>query len=56
VNHRFFNQPRQADIRGVVHFVHERCRFLGAFDHILGPFVKREADNRVLVACLLAWL
>jgi TnpA family transposase len=55
VNHPFFDQLRQVDISSVVHFVHERCRFLEAFGHILGRYVKREADDRALVACLLAW-
>jgi len=55
VNHPFFDRLRQVDISSVVHFVHERCRFLDAFEHILGRYVKREADAHALVACLLAW-
>jgi hypothetical protein len=55
VNHPFFDQLRQVDISSVVHFVHGRCRFLEAFEHILGRYVKRAADDRAIVACLLAW-
>ena len=55
VNHPFFDQLRQVDISSVVHFVHGQCRFLDAFEHILGRYVKHEADDHAIVACLLAW-
>ena len=45
VNHPFFDRLRQVDISSVVHFVHERCRFLDAFEHILGRYVKRDAET-----------
>ena len=28
---------------------------MDAFDHVLGRYVKQEADKRVIVACLIAW-
>jgi hypothetical protein len=55
VNHPFFEQLRQMEISSVVHFVHQQCRFMDAFEHILGRYVKHEADDRAIVACLLAW-
>ena len=55
VNHPVFDRLRQVDINSVVHFVHERCGFLDAFEHILGRYVKRDAEAHALVACLLAW-
>jgi TnpA family transposase len=39
----------------VLHFVHRHCQFLDAFDHVLGRYVKQEADDHVLIACLIAW-
>jgi hypothetical protein len=55
VNPPFFEQLRQVEIRSVVHFVHQQCRFMDAFEHILGRYVKHEADDRAIIACLLAW-
>ena len=42
VNHPFFDRLRQVDISSVVHFVHRQCRFLDAFEHVLGRYVKRK--------------
>jgi TnpA family transposase len=55
VNHALFDTLRQVDIRSVLHFVNQHCPFLDAFDHVLGRYVKQEADDRVLIACLIAW-
>jgi hypothetical protein len=55
VNHPFFDQLRQVEIRSVVHFVHQQYRFMDALEHILGRYVKHEADERAIIACLLAW-
>ena len=54
MNHPFFEQLRQVEISSVVHFVHQQCRFMDAFEHILGRYVKHEADDRAIIACLLA--
>jgi TnpA family transposase len=54
VNHPLFEQLRQVEISSVVHFVHQQCRFMDAFEHILGRYVKHEADDRAIIACLLA--
>jgi TnpA family transposase len=55
VNHALFDALRQVDIRSVLHFVNRHCQFLDAFDHIVGRYVKQNADDRVLTACLIAW-
>jgi TnpA family transposase len=55
VNHALFDTLRQIDIRSVLHFVNRHCPFLDAFDHVLGRYIKQEADDRVLIACLIAW-
>ena len=55
MNHPFFDALKQVDIASVLHFVDQHCRFMDAFDHVLGRYVKQEADKRVIVACLIAW-
>jgi TnpA family transposase len=55
VNHPLFDALPQQDIDTVLHFVQERCGFLGAFDHLLGRYVKSVVDDRVIRACLVAW-
>ncbi len=55
VNHAFFDTLPQVDISRVLHFVHQRCGFMEAFDHVLERYVKSDADTRSLTACLIAW-
>jgi TnpA family transposase len=55
VNHSLFETLRPVDISSVLHFVNQQCQFLDAFDHVLGRYVKQEADDHVLTACLIAW-
>jgi TnpA family transposase len=55
VNHPFFDDLKQVDIRSVIHFVNQRCPFLSAFEHVLGRYTKQAVDEDVLTACLLAW-
>jgi len=55
VNHAFFEQLRQVEISSVLHFVQRQCRFLDAFEHLLGRYIKQSVDIRTLIACLLAW-
>ena len=54
-NHCFFDLLPQVDIDRVLHFVNQRCRFIDAFDHVLGRYIKSEADNRAITAALIAW-
>ncbi len=55
VNHAVFDALPPVDIRSVLHFVNQHCPFLDAFEHVLGRYVKQDADDRVLIACLIAW-
>ena len=55
VNHPFFDSLRQVDIGSVLHFVNRYCPFMEAFDHVLGRYAKQAADDRTIIACLVAW-
>ncbi len=55
VNHPFYNALRQVEISSVLHFVNRQCRFMDVFDHVLSRYVKQEADERVITACIIAW-
>jgi TnpA family transposase len=55
INHPFFDTLKQVDISSVLHFVNQPCRFMDAFEHVLGRYTKQGLDDRVLVACLIAW-
>ena len=54
-NHPLFDVLTQVDIRRVLYFVDQHCRFMDAFEHILGRYVKQEVDDRTITACLMAW-
>jgi len=54
-NHPFFDALKQANIGSVLDFVNRHCQFMDAFDHVLGRYVKQEADDRIITACLLSW-
>jgi hypothetical protein len=55
LNHPFFDRLKQLGISSILHFVNRQCRFMNAFEHVLGRYAKQEADNRILTACLTAW-
>ena len=55
VNHPFFEAVKQIDIASLMHFVNQDCQFLDAFEHVLGRYAKQTRDDRVIVACLIAW-
>jgi TnpA family transposase len=55
VNHSFYNALAPVDIGSLLHFVNQQCRFMEAFEHILGRYAKQAADDHALVACLVAW-
>lgn len=54
-NHPFFDAVKPADLGSVINFVDEKCHFFEAFEHVLGRYTKKNRDNRVLAACLIAW-
>ena len=45
----------QTDLYQVLHFVQQQTDFIGAFSHVRGRYVKQQADQVVLAACLMAW-
>lgn len=55
INHPFFDSLPHVDLSAVLHFANQRCGYLNAFKHVLGRYVKTDADDRVLMACLTAW-
>jgi TnpA family transposase len=55
VNHPFFDGLQQKDIGSVLHFVNRHCPFMEAFTHVLGRYAKQAADDRTIIACLVAW-
>jgi TnpA family transposase len=55
MNHPLFNAHRQVEISSVMNFVNQQCGFMQAFEHILGRYVKQEADELVIIADLIAW-
>jgi TnpA family transposase len=55
INHPCFDALKQVDISNVLHFVNRHCRFMDAFDHVLGRYVKQGVDDLALTACLIAW-
>lgn len=55
INHSFFDALNSIDIGSVLHYANQHCQFIEAFDHILGRYAKRARDDRVLIACLIAW-
>jgi TnpA family transposase len=55
INHPFFDTLAHVDLNTVLHFVNQRCRFMDAFVHVLGRYVKTQADERIIRATLTAW-
>ena len=55
INHPLFSALKQVNLNSVLHFVNQRCQFTEALVHILGRYTKQPPDERVLIACLMAW-
>jgi len=55
INHPVFETLRQVTISTLLHFVNDHCQFLACFEHVLGRYRKQVADDRVIIACLIAW-
>jgi TnpA family transposase len=54
-NHSFFDALKQTEISSVLNYVDQHCKFIDAFEHILGRYAKQSKDDPVLVACIIAW-
>ncbi len=55
INNPFFDALKQIELGSVMHFVNQHCQFLEVFEHVLGRYTKQVGDNRILVACIIAW-
>jgi TnpA family transposase len=55
INSPFFDGLKQVDIGEVLYFVDRHCHFIKAFEHVLGRYQKQTVDDRVMIACLIAW-
>lgn len=55
INHPTFDALKQVNIGSVLHFVNQQCQFMAAFEHRLGRYTKQDADERTIMAALLAW-
>ncbi|MEO0012914.1 MAG: hypothetical protein RLZZ535_1303, partial [Cyanobacteriota bacterium] len=55
INHPIFDALKQVNIGSVLHFVNQRCQFIDAFEHLLGRYTKQNADERIIMASLIAW-
>jgi TnpA family transposase len=54
INSPFYGQLPGIGVADLLRFVAERTNFLSAFTHVLGRYVKHEADPRHVLACLVA--
>ena len=54
-NHPMFSDLKKVNLSSVLHFVNQRCHFTDALCHILGRYTKHTADERILIAALMAW-
>jgi len=55
VNHPFYDGLRHVDISSLLHFVNQQCRFMDAFDHVLGRYARQTVDDIAIRADLVAW-
>ena len=55
INHPIYDTLPPVELGDVLHFVNQQCHFMTAFDHVIGRYARQAQDNRILVACLIAW-
>ncbi|MCD4812028.1 Tn3 family transposase [bacterium] len=53
-NHSFYSHIPQIGIENVLSFVNKQCGFFEAFTHILGKYIKNDADNNNITAVVVA--
>jgi TnpA family transposase len=54
INSPFYGQLSGIGIADLLRFVAGKTGFLSAFTHVLGSYVKQEADSRHVLACIVA--
>lgn len=55
VNNSFFDSVPQVNLNNVLRFVHWQTGFIDTFEHLLGRYVKKNIDETIIMACLMAW-
>jgi TnpA family transposase len=55
VNESFFDSIPQVNLNDVIRFVHWQTGFMDSFEHLLGRYVKKNLDETIIMACLMAW-
>jgi TnpA family transposase len=53
-NNPLFEHLPQIEIRDLLSFVDGQCGFMGAFTHLLGRYVKNEAENDAVAGAVIA--
>jgi TnpA family transposase len=53
-NSPFYGQLPGIGVADLLRFVAEKTNFLSAFTHVLGRYVKQDADSRHVLACVVA--
>jgi len=54
INSPFYGQLPSIGVADLLRFVAGKTGFLSAFTHVLGRYVKQEADPRLVLACIVA--
>jgi hypothetical protein len=54
INSPFYGQLPSIGVADLLRFVASKTGFLRAFSHVLGRYVKQEADPRLVLACIVA--
>jgi hypothetical protein len=54
INSPFYGQLPGIGVADLLRFVTEKTGFMSAFTHVLGRYVKQEADPRHVLACVVA--
>ena len=54
-NKSVFEPMKQIDLIDILYFCESKIKFTSSFDHILGRYIKSEADIKSIFACLIAW-
>jgi TnpA family transposase len=55
VNHPFYDALKPIEIGNILYFVNQHCQLFDSFEHLLGRYTKQGRDDRIIVACLIAW-
>lgn len=54
-SNEFYEHIPQVGVEKILNFANQHCQFLQAFEHILGKYVKNQADHQAIIACIIAF-